>query len=719
MLEKKKDELTPLMHLVLQIRDAAYDKCWKNHHKEIGYRNHEALDEKLQKVLENDFNLIDLNINLRVETTFIKSYINQKKEVNFNKVNAPLSNFIILCSYLANKKNISDWAGKESFISLLNEVSNIKDNKIKPETLETVISLWSADGPIFSHFYYFHFSLGDEEPDVALLKIDEQFKKAKLKFITHEDHSDFTGDITNAAKDKTIFITLKEDKLSYGAFLSMMPAENISHKVVSRFDGYYCSALSRDNGKPVAGKFIAIKTTKDDLENTGQREKSAEEYRPLLYNQRLKYKNDSLRLDQFKPYVDDWEGYWFRMKQNKPTIIKIGFRINADGTVRFNEYSMKRKPQGYIHHIHNEYLRCSFEYEDDHNYRLLMIFDLQQENKNVLDGVYCGQKDGWGKIITGRIRLYRSTDKTKTFETIKSRAIPFDEASDIIGEKAEDLKKFFFGESENEESNNFIQPNLASFKAYVNPTTALNSKEFTKNYAGLYSMFKMDSDRTRINCYSLKIERDGVFTYAMQQEQSITNYSGVAHYAEFNCLVLQVDTKNDRPHFATYIFWVGTNIRAEINTLTGVYSAISDSSPVCGQAVLAKRFISDITKPYYKGSDEYWQSNEQTYEILKYLSIIENNLIKTPRDINSLGRNIKYGNVFFSFACSEKTGDRLFYFHLALENGFDDVGRIEEECNNGKLMNLEVELVKDGGLLKVKFEIRNKTYQYKLLLKNR
>ena len=647
---------------------------------EISYSKSEDIRNGLSEYLKNEGHSTE-KPNLK---TYFKEIISNEKSLNsFHK---PYRTFKILVKFLG--VSILDNPDiKEEFTKIIVELKdkNIISLELANSQLEKIgVNKFEK----WEYFYACYFSLGGETPDVSLLKIDADWKIVELEFFRSE-HSIHVGEAKIIDNGSNIFITVTDKKNNFVSLLSLKPSKITPPKEAKRFNGYYCSALASDNGSPVAGKLIVEKiNTESEAKLTAVSRIIKDEIKLELFNERLKYDiKYPIVKEHLTEYKGIYKGFWFLIKEDMQ-IRQIAFEIREDGTAQFREKGISQIQTGYVYQIDKTHhvIRIAFDKIDENSFRIQMIFDIKNTDKGYYDGVYSGQRHPRGKIMAGKIRIY-NTDES--FDAIESDGVLFEEATEkLIFEKSKSLIEFFWGDIGENES--LIYPNIATFRNdYTYPIIESDEDIEDNNsdiLAGNYVLFKLDSSKKRINRYFLHLDSKGAVTYNLNLNPP-NLYLGTATIYE-SCLVFDVDIKDNKDYYATYIFWVAGMRRDDFKSIVGVYATLSelDNAPICGRAVLVKAEIEDAdVKPIALRTDEYYELDKKYGGIMNLLTGVENNIIKTAHKPDKLTRNLHYGDIFFAFACYDNKGkeEKIKFLKMAFEHNFSKIELLEVELKKG------------------------------------
>ncbi|MDP9078816.1 MAG: hypothetical protein M3O71_15410 [Bacteroidota bacterium] len=553
---------------------------------------------------------------------------------------------------------------------------------------------WNVNGALQVGYYACYYSRGNAAPDVAWLYVNFKELTATLKFFRDID-STHKGNVR--IEPPNVFITLENDSNHYQSLLSVMPTRIGPISEAVEFDGFYCSALDKDKGKPVAGRIKIIKKKPEERYQAAEREIPALIAKEL-YFERLIFRDPPVSQSMLDFYKGVYEGFWFWFINNQIEIRRYILDIREDGRcVMTDEKGVEIPGQILQLSEDNFVLKCGFDAkEDTFNFRFQLFFDIEERKSSLIDGVFSGQRMNAG-LISGKTRLYaaispldKNAKKRWTIEELRAE----------MPDRAEDIIQFFYGMPNSSDIVNVIQPNFEIFNKgqRSNDNLLASLPGASPEYDGDYILHKLDYTKKWVDRYDLKISENSVL-YTLKNKEDDTvgyKYQGIATFYK-NCLMLNILSRNNTPHNALYSFHIGAQKSSLKKYYSGVYATMnSEGATICGRAVLKVVTKPADSAPVLINSEEYYQLDKTNLGLMKFLTGPENNLIKPERSENKFARNIDYSEVFFSYACNSQAGEskQILYIKYALEQGFTDAGRLRNELKPGKKLQSLTESIR-------------------------
>ncbi len=346
---------TPSLKLFIkELKTAAYQK----YQQENGRKQTAPgkITDELNDFLSRKYNLTSNSVSIKMQTMH-KRFITHKLDVNFNKINSANTTLLVLCAFLCDRTEISEFYGRNLYVELLKELKHKSYAAINNTTISELMNELSVPEDRFPLRYIFNFSTGDKDPEIAVLAFSSDGLQSRLKFHQADDKSEYVGKVSKAKNNKTVFANLEEKSTGYVAFLSMVIRDDLPTRP-QRIDGYYCSALRNEDGDPVAGKFIAIRDDQGMAESLSEEGKVDAQLSSILFNQRFSFKSAGINLKDIQFFRGIYEGYWCKITHGIKTIVKVAFSIEGNGKVIIRgEEAIDTF--GYVHYLNNDVLKSS------------------------------------------------------------------------------------------------------------------------------------------------------------------------------------------------------------------------------------------------------------------------------------------------------------------------------------------------------------------------
>jgi hypothetical protein len=653
--------------IIKRLRDKLWGKVHDGHYKKTNYTN-------VTKQLADKF---PGGTDIQAKITWCLKAFKDKKGVSLDS--EAYETFIVICNELGVPvvklaEGVYDMS-PEQIVTKLWEKFVILEEHYKGQQ-EVWKTKTESDDP-FPIKYTGYYSRGGETPDVSLLRLDKNMHKGQLYFEEDDIHEATVSIIGN----HYVFVKLENTKTNYDSLITLK-AQRVSGKGdIEMLLGYYCTVLTLDPGGPAAGKMIFERG--DNY--LAAKIKFPPEYKAQLMHERLFHKPSDNNL-ALSSIIGNYEGYWFLADDDGLFLRKIAIGIEEDGTCVMID---KNKHEFYGHVLlaneKDHVIKLGFDMRPDSevfDFRSQMTFELRTIKDGHLDGVYSGQREHWGKVMAGKIRIYATKTPLKDIDLDQ---INFNDIDTVNKNREKDVMDFFWGIPTGRYSSDFIQPNLLTFDRWFNKFILKDNR--VTDYKGKYLLFRQDSTENQVNQYQVTIhaDRSVTGTLRLDKESQPIKYSGTAS-AMLDCLMLNIHLKNNQPYDALYIHFIGPEKRKVHQYFTGVFATIGDvGAPLCGRSVLMPVKEHGNEEPIRFGSKEHSEKDKKFAGLLQFLTGRENNLIKTANKVNHLSRQIQYGDVFFGFACSPRLdqGKRIRFLKYAFEHGFNDLDFLEDQMQQG------------------------------------